>query len=188
MTDFGRIVTLCACVAGATLACANRSETILREHETASERTSPPMTADDTNALKEPPTAEVLPEERSRAPVAHDQESFVRAFDREGRDPQWSSGYEQHIAETMQFFQNSKVRSVECRTTVCKIVVDHASVDAGAYWRKRFTRELMKGDGLKEMAYLSKLDETMKSHTMYLTRLGYTEPHPDGTPRLRTEQ
>ena len=182
-TNLG-FMLLAAFTTAANASCANADAGILQPNAADPSETSIdtlPTEREQRGEVEEPRPTEAVAAPGTQVP----HEPFVKAFEREGRDRSWSGSFEKHIADTMRFFPDSEPKSAECRSTVCKLVVTHTSVEAGARWSRGFAGKLMarENDPIG-MAYQSRLDETMLSHTWYGTRPGYGEPHPDGTPRL----
>jgi len=111
------------------------------------------------------------------------------AFEKESRESAWASSLEGLITSTVSEFPDSQLVSVECRTTVCKVVVSHSTSAVGAKWDRAFTYKVLNSGPDKNkpyrgaFTYEATLD--MRTTTTYMTRNGYGEPHSDGTPRKK---
>ena len=135
---------------------------------------------------------ETAPSESSKANVgeisALTESRFTVAFDAESRDQSWAANFEALVRTTMQkSFNDSTLQTIECRSTLCKIVVDHPGAKAQALWARTFTYRLLQEmppsekpvRWTKETTVSPSMDQT----TVYLTRNGYAEPLADGSPR-----
>jgi hypothetical protein len=66
--------------------------------------------------------------------------------DGEGRDPQWSAGYERDVRSAFaKNFSTSSVREAKCATSVCRIEVEHPSATDQGTFLTQFLNVLPEG-------------------------------------------
>lgn len=134
------------------------------------------------------PTPEVEPHLLADAPVT--EPPMKVAFDAETVDAGWGPSFEVLIGQAMEPFSASALVSAECKTTICKIVAKHDTPIDGAKWAQHFPLGLAKLVPQQPVTWAAThvLAPDMLNSTLYLTRPGYLEPNPDGSPRQAPER
>lgn len=144
---------------------------------------------EDSKAAAAP--AQERPQERSREALdqaaADPNAPFVARLQTEARDADWAPRMEQRIAQTMQHesLQTSRLRSIECRSTVCVATVEHDNADAQAVFSDRFT---FQGPKNSELSFVPFGDETEGyGTTCYLARRGHPATYTIGSGNTSAE-
>lgn len=102
----------------------------------------------------------------------------------ESRDTAWAPTRESQLRGVALSIKESELESLECRKTVCRIVVKPANGRAMHRWAGEFQQALVAnqlGENKTETAVIPD-DETMRI-TFYITRAGHYLPAADGSAR-----
>jgi len=138
---------------------------------------SSPLVAD-----HDPAAAKSAPDTPPPAPElepAHMRETYDRVFAAESRDPAWSDEAKRTTSSKLPTYMpdGSTLRSIECRTSMCRLEIQHKNRDL--YW-KFVKAALMDSGGQFWSGAVSTLpvseDPDDGSMVMYLAREGYSLP------------
>ena len=111
--------------------------------------------------------------------------SLGLAFAREPRDEPWSTDFEQRLRRELDAIADTEVAVLECRTTVCKLVARYQTHRAMHMWGSGLfsaLNRILASDGATGYATSSHPSQGAMTNTMFITRPGFGEPRPDGSP------
>ena len=129
----------------------------------------------DVDQARDPERERALAEERLERRMAFIQSTFAA----EPRDPRWASdaGNEIRDAVSAPEFARSRVTEIDCRTTLCRLQIEHASTAA----RERFVVEMptrLPSLPRATTRFLPEGDDGTSLAIMYLVRQGERMPAP----------